>query len=135
MTKLIIKKTYEWNNIMKNFRIYINDSMIGSVGNGKTAEFDLKPGKYTLKSKVDWLKSKTIEFEIKKNETKEIELLGFKYGTLILPILIIILLIYIVAKTVFNTDLIFLWILGIIIFCYPLYYLTFGKNHFLRLKE
>ena len=135
MGKLIIKKPYEWNNVMRNFRIYVNDEMIGSVGNGKTAEFEIKPGKYELKSKVDWLKSRIMKIEIKENETKIIELMGFKYGTLILPIILFILLIYVVAKMEFNTDLDFLWILGIIIFCYPVYYLTFGKNHFLRLKE
>tara|TARA_R110000868_G_scaffold1389_19_gene10791 strand:+ start:4387 stop:4602 length:216 start_codon:yes stop_codon:yes gene_type:complete len=70
MTKLIIKKPYEWYNLMRNFRIYINDSIVGSVGNGKTAEFELKPGNYKLKSKVDWLKSQTIEFEVKKTRQK-----------------------------------------------------------------
>jgi len=55
--------------------------------------------------KIDWCGSRTLEFEIKENETKTIELSGFKYGTLILPLLLFVLLIYVVAKTQLNTDL------------------------------
>jgi uncharacterized membrane protein YgdD (TMEM256/DUF423 family) len=85
--------------------------------------------------KIDWCGSRTLEFEIKESETKTIELSGFKYGTLILPLLLFVLLIYVVAKTQLNIDLGFLWIFGIIMFCYPLYYLTFGKNEYLRITE
>jgi hypothetical protein len=135
MTKLIIKRTYEWNNLMRNFGVYLDDKKIGTVANGETAEYEVKSGKHKLNSKIDWCGSRTIEFEIKENETKTIELSGFKYGTLILPIMLVILLIYVVAKTEFNTDLDFLSIFGIILFCYPLYYLTFGKKEYLRITE
>jgi len=135
MTKLIINRTSEWNNKMRNFGIFLDDKKIGTVANGKMAEYEIEPGMHKLKSKIDWCSSRTIEFEIKENEAKTIELSGFKYGTLILPLLLVVLLIYVVAKTQLNTDLDFLWIFGFILFCYPLYYLTFGKNEYLRITE
>jgi hypothetical protein len=120
---------------MRNFGVYLDDKKVGTFANGETAEYEVKTRMYKLNSKIDWCGSRTIEFEIKENETKTIELSGFKYGTLILPIMLVILLIYVVAKTEFNTDLDFLWIFGIILFCYPLYYMTFGKKEYLRITE
>lgn len=42
---------------------------------------------------------------------------------------------YVVAKTQLHTDLGFLVILGIMVACYPLYFLTVGKNDYWRLTE
>ena len=122
MAKLIIKRSSEWNNMMRNFGIYVDGEKIGTVENGETTEYDLVPGKHKLISKIDWCSSRVIEFEIKEKETKTMILSGFKYGGLILPILSIILLIYVIAKTEFNIELEYIWIFGVIFFCYPLYY-------------
>ncbi|SFZ91801.1 hypothetical protein SAMN05428642_102340 [Flaviramulus basaltis] len=114
---------------MRNFGFYQDDKKIGTIANGKTIEYQLEPGKHRLSSKIDWCGSRTIEFDIKENETKTIELSGLKYGTLILPLLLTILLIYVFAKTQLNTNLRFLRVFGIILFFYPLYFLTFGKKN------
>ena len=120
---------------MRDFKIYVDKTKIGRIENGKTVEFELEAGIHKLNSKIDWCSSKTLEFEIKENETKIFELSSFKYSKLIAPILLVISLFYIVGKIEFSTDLNFLSILGIITFCYPFYFLTFGKNRYLRLTE
>lgn len=112
MAKLIIKRTSEWYNKMRDFKIYVDQSKIGRVENGETVEFELEAGIHKLNTKIDWCSSKTIEFEIKENETKKVELSSFKYSKLIAPILLVILIFYVVAKIEFSTDLNFLSIIG-----------------------
>lgn len=74
MGKLIIKKSYKWYHLKRNFQIYHNDFVIGEVGNRKALELKLLPGKYIFKIKNSWLKKQTKAIEIKPNETVELEL-------------------------------------------------------------
>ena len=86
MTKLIITRTSEWNNKAREFGIYLNDKKIGVIDDGEKKEFEIEPGIYKINGKIDWCKSPKIEFDITENESKEIEISGFKYGNIIMPI-------------------------------------------------
>lgn len=132
MAKLIIHRTCEWYNKLRDYKVYVDDTKIGMVGDGETRAFKLEAGTHKLTSKIDWCRSKTIEFEIKENETKTIELSSFKFSVFIVPMLLLILLINVVAMMQFNTDLSFL---VIVLLCYPIYFLTIGKNRYIRLTE
>lgn len=132
MAKLLIHRTSEWYNKLRCFKIFVDDTNIGKVGDGETTAFKLAVGTHKLTSKIDWCRSKTIEFEIKENETKTIELSSFKYSVLIIPILLVILLFNVIAIIGFNIDLSFL---PFVLFCYPVYFYTIGKNRYIRLTE
>ena len=134
MTKIIINRTSEYNNRLRDFKIYINDNLIGEIANGETKQFDIEPGKHKLIAKIDWCSSQVFEFETIANEDKTIEVSGFKYGNIIIPIIISLLILHFIGKQIFNINTMLL-VPAILGTTYPLYYITFGKNRYLRLFE
>ena|SRR5690554_1501883 len=135
MTKLRIERSSEWNNRARDFGLYVNGDKIGTISNGETKEFELKSGEYQLMAKIDWCQSQTLKFELLENETKTFELSGFKYGNLIIPMFALIFLGYYVLKIAFKIDLNFMIFVGIAMFLYPMYFLTLGRNKYIRIKE
>jgi len=133
--KLIIKRSSEWNNKLRDYGIYIDDKKIGTIANGETKEFDLDSGTYKINGKIDWCKSPKINFEITENDSKKIEISGYKYGRLISIISAVLALIYFLVFYVFDKQLNFLILFVAIGLIYPLYFLTFGKNQYLRIRE
>jgi hypothetical protein len=135
MNKLIIKRNSEWNNRLRNFGVYINGEKVGVIGNGETKEFDVEVGNHEILTKIDWCRSRIIEIEIKENENKTIELSGFKYGNIILPITLGILALYFIGEKLFEINLNVLLGIAFIGIFYPFFFITFGKNRYLRISE
>jgi len=135
MTKLIITRTSEWNNKAREFGIYLNDKKIGVIDDGEKKEFEIESGIYKINGKIDWCKSQKIEFEIAENESKEIEISGYKYGHLAMGITLAIILIYFLVLNIFDLNWNFLIYIAGVGFLYPMYYITFGKNRYLRMRE
>ncbi|MFO8147570.1 MAG: hypothetical protein R6U03_09300 [Gillisia sp.] len=135
MAKLIITRTSELNNRAREFGIYLNNIKIGTISNGDTKEFEIEPGIHKINAKIDWCKSQTTEFNIIENESKVIKIGGFKYGPLVLKISVSVLLTYFLLKYLLDIELNFLIFVAAIGLSFPLYYITFGKNNFLRLEE
>ncbi|NLP59388.1 hypothetical protein [Lutibacter sp. B1] len=135
MAKLIITRVSEWNNKAREFGIYLNNNKIGVISDGETKEFEIDSGKYKINGKIDWCKSPMLEFETVENESTKIEIAGFKYVNIVIPIALGFSLIYLLLKNLFEIDLKFLIVFTGIGFLFPLYYITFGKNKYLRIRE
>ena len=133
MTKLIITRSSEWNNRARNYGIYLDNNKIGTIANGETKEFD--SGNHNINGKIDWCTSPKIEFSIQENESKEIEMGGFKYGNIIMPIGLGIMLIILLITFLFKIESNILILFSGIGFLYPLYYMTLGKNRYLTIRE
>jgi len=135
MAKLIIKRTSEWNNRMRDIEIYLEEEKIGVIANGEVKAFEIESGEHNLKSKIDWCGSEILTFNLNPNETKTIELSGFKLGKFMLPIGLIIGGIYFIfGKQLMDSP------MALIVAFFPIglflvYYLTLGRNKYLRLKE
>ena len=135
MTKLIIKRTSEWNNRMRDIGIYLDGKKIGVIGNGEIKEFEVEPGEHTLKSKIDWCGSETLKINLTDNKTKRIELSGFKLGRYMMPISLIISIIYFAFGRKLNLDPMLFLILIAPFGLFLIYHLTLGRNKYLRLVE
>lgn len=135
MAKIIINRTFEFNNMARNYGIYLNGIKIGTIGNGKTKEFELEAGNHLINGKIDWCKSPIIEVNINENECKEIEISGFKYGNFIMPIGLGVMSLIFLIKYFFKIGSNFFILLAGIGFLYPLYYFTLGKNNYLTIQE
>ncbi len=135
MGKLILNRNSEWNNKGRNFRLFIDGTEIGKIADGETQEFELESGKYQFYAKIDWCKSKTIDFKLSENEVTAIELTGFKYGNLVVSISLGVLLVYYISKYALKIEMDFLAAIVCLGFLYPIYYLTFGKNQYIKAHE
>jgi len=135
MSKLIIKRTSEWNNLARKFGIYIDDKKIGTISHGETKEFEINPGEHKIKGKIDWCGSQTLEFNIADNEIKEMEIGGFKYSKIIMPLALIIMTLFFLIKFLLKIESNTFTLFAGIGFLFPLYYITIGKNHYLTIRE
>lgn len=135
MAKLIVQRTSEWNNRMRNIGIYLDGEKIGVIGNGQTKEFEVAPGEHNLETKIDWCGSEILTFELSDTETKEIEVSGFKHGNWMMPIAVVISVIYLGFGEQLKVDTGIFLMLILPFGLYLAYHLTFGKNKYLRLKE
>ena len=135
MTKLIIKRTSEWNNRMRNIGIYLDGEKIGVIGNGEVKEFEVESGEHTLKAKIDWCGSEILKINLSDNETKKIKLSGFKFGKFMMPMAIVISIIYFAFGQQLNLDPMLFLLLIAPLGLYLVYHLTLGRNKYLRLEE
>ncbi|PKD18333.1 hypothetical protein APR41_04050 [Salegentibacter salinarum] len=89
MNKLVVSRRSEWTNRARKIGLYLNDQKIDTIGNGESKEFDLEPGNYKLKAKIDWCGSQGHHVEIKDNEVTKVEITGFTQNKWVLPVFII----------------------------------------------
>lgn len=133
MAKLIIKRTSEWVNRMRDIALYLDGEKIGVIGNGQTKEFDIDPGEHRLNSKIDWCGSETMIFNLTDSEIQVVKLSGFKSGKWLLPIALILSIIYFAfGQQLEISSSLFLVVMspfGL----YLLYHFTLGRNNYLRL--
>lgn len=135
MAKLIIERTSEWNNRMRDIGLYLDGEKIGVIGNGKTKEFDIEPGEHQLWAKIDWCGSRTLNLNLSDTGIQKVKLSGFKYGKWLMPVGMILIVLYFVLGYQLNINPIFFLIFIIPIVAYLFYYLTFGRDRYLRLKK
>ena len=135
MTKLIIKRSSEFINRFRNIDLYLNEERIGIINNNETKVFEIEAGKHSLRSKIDWYGSKPLIFNIDTNETKEINLTGYKCSTLIILILLISSILYFIFGAADNFQPILFFLLISPFGLYFLYQLTLGKDKYLKLEE
>jgi len=96
MTTIKIQRKHEFINLFRNYKLFVDGQIIGSISDGQEREFNVTPGKHFIVAKIDWCSSKTISFELKENDTISFSLSGFKnklmrdlfsFGTLFLIII------------------------------------------------
>ncbi|MGJ8761263.1 MAG: hypothetical protein ACSHXA_12010 [Polaribacter sp.] len=135
MTKIRIKRNSEWNNKARAIGIYIDGKKVGTINDGEAQEYEIDNGNHEIFAKIDWCRSPKMVLNINENEIITLILSGFKFGKFILPVILGIMLMYYLIKYALNFDFPFLiWFIAIG-FIYPMYYITFGKNRYLILKE
>lgn len=97
MAKIIINRSSEFSNGLRSIEILLNNNNIGEMKDGESKEFEIAPGSYTLKAKIDWCSSNLINLNIKNDDIIRYNLSGRN------PFL-------------------------------ALFYILFGKDHYLELK-
>ena len=133
MSKLIIQRTSEYNNRLRDYGIYIDGQKIDTISNGQTKEINISPGRHTLFSKIDWCSSPEISFEVVDNETKTFKVGGFKNGNWIMPLTVGVIVLSYLLKITAGVN--YFFYLAIPAFLLLVYYLTIGRKKYLTLKE
>ena len=133
MSKIVITRSNELNNRLRNAIIYIDGQQIGAVSNGDVKDFEVPEGNHSLYARINWGRSRELEFFIGSNEKKYFTLSGYKHSNILAPITLAILIAHLIASKVFGIH----WIAFLIIpsFLVILYYITLGRKDYLRLKE
>ncbi|WP_300436250.1 hypothetical protein [Christiangramia sp.] len=135
MPKLIIRRNSEWANKMRSFDLFLNGIKFAEIKDKQVLSFEIPEGRYQLIAKIDWCGSKPLKLEIKEGEIKRIEINGFILSTYFLPVALVAALLYFGIYFRYNNNSIFLATLLMIFLGYLFYFLTFGRNQYLRLNE
>ena len=133
MTTIKIHRSNDYINLLRDYRLYIDGQIVGTISNGQTKDFEITQGRHTLISKIDWCSSPEVSFEINDHDSKKFLVGNFKYARLLIPyVTVIFALSFLLAfKSHFYFGLIFLF-QG---FIYLLYFITLGRKNYLTLKE
>ena len=133
MATIKLNRTNEYNNRIRDYKIYLNKELIGTISNGETKEFNVKPGNQEIYAKIDWCYSPTLKIELNDNETLNLKVGGFKNGIWIMPISISIILIHFILSFLFKFN--YLIFLVIPVFLLMIYYISIGRKNYLTLNK
>lgn len=133
MATIRLKRTSEYNNRMRDYKIFIDGQQVGTIANGETKDFPTTVGQHTITAKIDWCSSPKISIELKENQTSNLKVGGFKYGQILMPVgLGLTVLHFILSKFADFDNTIFL---VAPLFLLMVYYLTIGRKKYLTLEE
>ena len=131
MASIIINRTSEYLNRLRNYDVYINEKKVDTISNGETKEFNISAGQHSILIKIDWCSNQTLLVNINDNETKSFKVGGFKNGNWLIPAALVIL--GSIASRLFDFN--YLFYLIIPFFLSMVYYMTLGRKQYLTLKE
>ncbi len=133
MATIRLKRTSEYSNRMRDYKIFIDGQQVGTIANGETKDFPSTVGQHIVKAKVDWCSSPDISVDINDNQTKNLKVGGFRNGQFLEPIgLGLIVLHFILSK---FADFEYTIFLVAPLFLLLVYYLTIGSKKYLTLDE
>ena len=62
-----IKRDSGYADRFREYKVMLDDNIIGSIKNGAVQTLEVPPGKHRLQLKLDWCRSNTVEFETNSN--------------------------------------------------------------------
>ncbi len=135
MPKLIIKRNSEWANKMRSFDLYLNGVKFTEIKDKQVLSFEIPEGQYQLQAKIDWCGSQPLYIELKEGELKRVEVRGFIFSNHLFPVTVVVCILYFVLYLRYNINSLVLATLMMLMFGYLTYFISFGRNHYLRLRE
>jgi hypothetical protein len=132
MATVKIKRTNDYVNYLRDYRLFIDGQKIGTIGNNQTKEFEIPIGQHSLIAKIDWCSSPEFSFEVSDRESKVVLLGGIRSWRWVMPLITMFVALALILKDVsyyIST------VLVLIPFLYILYYLTIGRKNYLTIKE
>ncbi len=120
---------------IRNYKVFINDEQVGIISEGEIKEYNVCPGTHTISTKIDWAGSKDVIVNLKENDVVNLKVENYtaKHWLISVYFIAFITLVHIVLFITIDfqyTSLLFIPTLAIMG-----YYLTFGRNKYLKLKQ
>ena|ERR1044072_2207815 len=82
MARIAINRAQGYKDRLRDYKIELDDKVIGEIGPGKSVGFDIEPGKHWLRLKIDWCSSSYLDFDIVDGQT-----ITFECGNNVPPLL------------------------------------------------
>lgn len=134
MATVMIERSNEMNNRLRDYGVYIDGEKVGVIANGETKEFEIGFGRHLIYCKIDWCSSPQISFEATDDELKIFKVGGFKNGNWMVPAAIAVIIISYVLQYL-EVKIFYLAVLIIPFFLLLVYYLTIGRKKYLTLIQ
>ena len=133
MATILVKRTSEYNNRLRDYQLFLDGKKIGTIANGQTESFEITSGQHTIVAKIDWCSSPELSLTLNETEQKLLTVGGFKNGNWIMPVAGGIIGFHFLLTIVFGFEYgIFLVIPAFLLL---IYYLIVGRKKYLTLTE
>lgn len=129
MAIIRMQRKKEYNNRLRNYQIFIDNTKAGAIANGEIEDFTVSAGQHTIKATIDWCSSKEVIVTVGENETKDLKVSGFKNGNWIMPLTGGIIALHFMLRILLQIN--YTIFLVIPAFLIIMYYLTFGRKKYL----
>jgi hypothetical protein len=133
MATIILNRTNEYVNRLRDYGVYIDGKKVGTIANGEIKEFNVSAGQHSVVTKIDWCSSYPLTFDISDNEVKNFKVGSFKNAKWLMPTGLIIIVLSYIVNLLFGFE--YLFYLVIPSFLIMVYYMTFGRKRYLTLTE
>jgi len=139
MSKIVVSRPKEWINRRRAYKLKLDDQDLGEIKNDQILEFEVAPGRHSLRAIVDWTSSNTWDMEIAEGETHYIRLSAFKHANWLMPSGSILIMLYVIVlrrtfqlgNTIWEKIYWGILILYVGVFAF---YLTLGRKRYLWLR-
>lgn len=133
MSTIRIQRSSEYNNRLRDYKIFIDGQQAGIIANGETKEFATTDGPHTITAKIDWCSSPDISIKISNSETKQLKVGGFNNGNWFMPLAGGIIALHFLLRMTLHIDYVIYFVIPV--FFILMYYLTIGRKKYLTLQE
>ncbi len=134
MITVIIERSNELFNRLRDYGVYIDGEKMGTIANGETKQFELSLGEHTLCCKIDWCSSPELKFNTTEDLIKIFKVGAYRNAKLIMPLTSILLCIFLFLKfSGLNSG--YYSLAFISIFLLSIYFVTIGRKRYLTLYE
>lgn len=133
MATLRIRRNSEFNNKMRNFKIFIDGQQVGTIADGETKDFETTMGEHIITAKIDWCSSQDILVNVNHDQIIHLKLTGYKYGQVLAPIGFGLIILHFLLSIFISVDYIIYFVTPI--FLLLLFNLTIGRKKYLELTE
>jgi hypothetical protein len=134
MPKLLIKRSSGWANKSRTIHLFLNEKKFAALKDGQLLSFEIPEGRYQIKAKIDWCGSQPLDLDLTKGEITRLEIKGFIFSEYLLPVALITGFLYFMFYFRYHIN--SLWLAALLMFFlgYLLYFFSFGRDQFLRIK-
>ena len=136
--RVILERKSEWLNRLKGYKVELNgEAQEKKIMNGSSEEYEVPAGANAIVCKVNWCRSNSFAFDIKAGETIYLKVAsGMKYFWVVYFFLLAILF----GRTFFKQHLtpelnIAIIAIFVAVLCYFLFYITVGRNKYLKIEK
>ena len=133
MATIILNRTSEFINRLRNYGVFIDGKKVGTIANGETKEYNVSPGLHTILTKIDWCSSQVVTFDISDGGVKNFEVGAFKNARWLMPAAFIVIVLSYIVKIKYDFE--YLFYLAIPALLLLVYYLTIARRRYLKLIE
>jgi len=133
MATIKIKRSREYTNRMRDYKIFIDGQQVGTISNGETRNFPATTGQHIVAAKIDWCSSPDILIDVKENQANNLKVGGFKDGRFLIPIGLGLIALHLIMSKFADFE--YTIFLVVPIFLFLAYHLTIGRKKYLTIEE
>ncbi len=133
MPILNVQRRREWANGLRDYKIFIDGKLAGTVANGGQKSFELPAGPHMIVAKVDWAQSPEVDVVLEESQDRTLHVGMHRIASWAIPFFSVLVGLYFGLRISTNSP--YTALILIPALAYIIYIITAGRKKYLRLEE